>query len=56
MKKFSISIERAAYMSFVVEAETIEEAQRKALQEACDADWACEEADYNIVQSEEADN
>lgn len=55
MANFSVSIERVSYVSFDVEANSIEEAEEKAMQQAYDMNWASEEADYNILETTNTD-
>lgn len=51
MANFNVSIERVSFVSFDVEANSMEEAEEKAMQQAYDMNWASEEADYNILDT-----
>lgn len=51
MANFNVSIERVSFASFDVEANSMEEAEDKAMQQAYDMNWASEEADYNILDT-----
>lgn len=51
MANFKVSIERVSFASFDVEANSMEEAEEKAMQQAYDMNWASEEADYNILDT-----